>query len=139
MKVFTCYDTVESIMTAIYTAWEYALTAGHDNVRLSKMQYYEPNLIEEYELIDSDYDKAEKVSRSVIRKISYHAYTLMFYCMLSCEPSAIDDIYRFLNLGFKTGESIIYDYNNPVVHRMHELKRNVSNEACCFREFVRLI
>lgn len=137
MRVYVCRDEIENNLTAIYIAWEYALKVGHNNVRLVRDGCYQMSLLEEYEAVETDYDLATKVSRSIMHKISYYAYETVFYAMLSCEESAVDDIYRFLVLGFKKGPDVMFTYTEPVVQRLLDLKRNVSNEACSFREFVR--
>ena len=34
MRVFTCADRWEDMASCIYDAWEWALTGGHDRLRL---------------------------------------------------------------------------------------------------------
>lgn len=137
MRVFVCKDSVESVLTCIYVAWEYALTTSHEEVRLVKDNQYEISLFEEYVDVEADEEIALKVTRSICKKISNRAYELVYYAMLSSEESAIDDAYRFLINGFKVGPDIIYTYTDPVVVRMLEIKKRVGSEACSFREFVR--
>ncbi len=36
MKIFTCKDRLEDIMTCIYDAWSEALRIGHDQIQLKK-------------------------------------------------------------------------------------------------------
>lgn len=36
MKIYTCKDRLEDIMTCIYDAWADALLIGHDQIRLKK-------------------------------------------------------------------------------------------------------
>ena len=36
MKIYTCKDKLEDIMTCIYDAWADALRIGHDQIRLEK-------------------------------------------------------------------------------------------------------
>ena len=36
MKIFTCKDRLEDIMTCIYDAWSEALLIGHDQIQLKK-------------------------------------------------------------------------------------------------------
>ena len=40
MKIFTCQDRLEDIMTCIYDAWSAALKAGHSQIQLRKEQYF---------------------------------------------------------------------------------------------------
>ena len=36
MKIFTCKDRLEDIMTCIYDAWSEALLIAHDQIQLKK-------------------------------------------------------------------------------------------------------
>lgn len=36
MKIYTCKDRLEDIMTCIYDAWIEALQIGHDQIQLKK-------------------------------------------------------------------------------------------------------
>ena len=40
MKIYTCKDRLEDIMTCIYDAWSEALRIGHDQIQLRKNRYY---------------------------------------------------------------------------------------------------
>lgn len=40
MKIFTCKDRLEDIMTCIYDAWSEALLIGHDQIQLKKNLYF---------------------------------------------------------------------------------------------------
>lgn len=137
MRVFVCQDSVDNILTGIFNAWEVALTTSHDEVRLIKGPLYETNIFEEYIEVITDDTKAQRVIKAICGKISQFAYELVYYAMLSGEDSAIDDIYRFLNRGFKVGPDIVRMYTDSTVSRMLDIRKQVSNEACSFREFVR--
>ena len=39
MKIYTCKDRLEDIMTCIYDAWADALLIGHDQIRLKKNRF----------------------------------------------------------------------------------------------------
>lgn len=123
------------MMTCVYEAW--SSRKGHDNVKLMLEPIYEQELFMEYIHVEGDEDKAEKVIRSVIQKISQTAYTWIFYAALSHEEDAIDTIYRFMVKGFHYGSGICYMLQDSTVMRMMELRRNVGNEAHYFREFLR--
>lgn len=137
MRVFVCQDTVDSILTGIFVAWEYALATSHEEVRLVKGSSYEMNIFEEYVDVVADEEKSQRVVNAICGKISQYAYELVYYAMLSCEDSAVDDIYRFLNQGFKVGPDIVRMYTDPAVSRILDIRKRVANEACSFREFVR--
>lgn len=45
MKIFTCKDRLEDIMTCIYDAWSEALLIGHDQIQLKKEPVFQLSLI----------------------------------------------------------------------------------------------
>ena len=74
MKIFTCKDRLEDIMTCIYDAWSEALQIGHDQIQLKKEPVFQQTIFDEYIHVDQDLSKAEKVIRSIRRDISDEAY-----------------------------------------------------------------
>lgn len=137
MKIYTCKDRLEDIMTCIYDAWAEALKIGHDQIQLKKEPVFQQTIFDEYVHVDRDTVKAEKVIRSIQRNISNEAYLNIYYATLSVEEDALQAIYNFLRVGFAVGSSVNEQYTNPHVMRILELRRRVSNEAHHFREFVR--
>ena len=83
MKIYTCKDRLEDIMTCIYDAWADALLIGHDQIQLKKEPIFQTTLLDEYIHVDGDSFKAEKVTRSIRRDISSRAYLYVYYCRQS--------------------------------------------------------
>ena len=137
MYVFTCQDNMESKLTCIYTAWEYATKVGHSNVRLEVEPIYMGNLFDEIIHIDADSDKARKVSNSINSKLSSDVYISVYYALLSNEEDALDATYRFLINAFRIGKNVVYALNTPENMRIMELRRRVGNEIHSFVEFLR--
>lgn len=137
MKIFTCLDRFDDIMTCIYDAWECALKEGHDNVSFAREPIYQPSLFAEYIHVDADSEKVEKVVRSIKKGISLEAYVFVYYASLSCEPDAMRTIYDFLRIGFRVGGTVCNMLHEPSVIRMMELRRNVGREGQAFKEFAR--
>ena len=137
MKVFTCKDRLEDIMTCIYDAWSEALQIGHDQIQLKKEPIFQQTIFDEYIHVDQDTSKAEKVIRSIRRDISDEAYLDIYLATLSAEEDALQAIYNFLRVGFSMGGNALKQYANPHVMRILELRRKVSNESHHFREFTR--
>ena len=137
MKIFTCKDRLEDIMTCIYDAWAEALKIGHSQIQLKKEPIFQQTMFDEYIHVDGDPSKAEKVIRSIRRNISEEAYLDVYYATLSAEEDALQAIYNFLRAGFAAGGSILRQYSNPHVIKLLEIRRRVSNEAHHFQEFAR--
>ena len=136
MKVFTCADRWEDMAACIYEAWEWALAHGHENLRLEKEPVVQMSLFDEYAHVDGDGEKALKVARSIRNKISYDAYLTVSYAAMYREDM-LDDIYRFLRLGFRMGGAVTSMLADEHVMRLMEARRNVGNEIHYFREFAR--
>ena len=88
MKIFTCKDRLEDIMTCIYDAWSEALQIGHDQIQLKKEPVFQQTIFDEYIHVDQDLSKAEKVIRSIRRDISDEAYLNIYLATLSVEEDA---------------------------------------------------
>lgn len=137
MKVFSCKDRFEDMMTCVYDAWCAGIKEGHENIRLKKEPIYQIDIFQEYIHVDYDEDKTNKVIRSIQNKISWYAYVSVFYACLSVEEDALQAIYDFLRVGFRVGGKVMQMQTEPAVMRMMELRRRIGNEAHYFREFVR--
>lgn len=135
MTVFTCEDTFEAMMTCIYDAW--AARLGHGNIMLQTEPIQQETLFCQYVHVDADMEKAQKVVRSVQRKISCEAYRCIYQAAMSFEEERLDAIYRFLVLGFAFGKQVTEMLSEPAVMRVFELSRKVGREANYFREFLR--
>lgn len=136
MKIFTCKNRFEDMMTCIFNAWDLALKCGHGNVKLMREPVLQYTFMDEYIHVEPDKEKADRVINSIIKKISYEAYVNIYYASLSDED-ILDDIYRFLNIGFRVGPKVINMLTNPFVMRLMEQKRKVVNEIHYSREFIR--
>ena len=136
MRVFTCVGTLEAMMTCIYDAWEWALSHGHDQMRLQIEPVRQYTLFDTYVHVEADEEKAKSVIRSICTKISVGAYVSVYYATLY-EQDVLDEIYRFLRYGFRHGSSVMYQLAEPVVMRMMQIQRAVGNETHLLREFTR--
>ena len=136
MMIFTCGGSYEDAVSCIYSAWEYALKVGHDDVRIVREPVAQLDMFAEYVHVDADSDKAEKFTRSV-KRISDLVYRNVFYALRSWREDAVDAVYRYLILAFKVGKDIEHMLIKREVMCIMELVRNVSNESHKFREMTR--
>ena len=135
MRVYVCENRFETVLTAVYDAWASGL--GHANVRLEMERYGTLELFCDYVTVQADPVKAEKVIRSVRRKISERAYQMVYDAFLSSAEDRADAIYRFLIAGFHFGKSVTDMLQRKEVYRVFQLDRAVGNEAHYYREFLR--
>lgn len=133
--IYLCDDSFENILTAVYYAW--ASRKGHSHVRLQMNQTSSMELFCDYIPVETDFEKAKKVSRSIENKISHEAWQMVYRASMSFNPDKADAIYRFLVGGFHYGKKVTQMLAEPAVQKIFELNRQVSNESYFFREFVR--
>lgn len=135
MTIYTCENTFEAMMTCIYDAWAGKL--GHKNIKLQLEPIVQKELFCDYVYVPADAEKAEKVVRSIQRKISFQAYEQVYMAAMSYEEGKLDTIYRFLLFGFAYGKAVTEMLAAEPVMEILRLKRKVGNETHFFREFVR--
>ena len=71
MTVFVCEDSLDGILTGVYDAWDSRL--GHSGVRLKTADTDNYELFCEYREVATDMEKAEKVLRTVLRRMGEEA------------------------------------------------------------------
>ena len=130
MYCFTCKEDFESMMTCIYRVWE--AKKGSQNVRLEIEPVEQMDLLTEYVHVEVDPELAHKVVRSIRTKISAKAYYQVYLAAMSNDPGRLDDIYRFLRIGFAVGGKVTECLREESVMQIFELSRQVSNERHFF-------
>lgn len=141
MKIFLCEDSVDGIFTGVYDAWASGL--GHANVGLRISAQMNLELFAEYCEVQTDAEKAQKVARSIRRKMGQDAYQTIYQAALSMYAEKADCIYRVVARGMSSGVSpkeareVIWSLQDPNVSRLFELSRKTGNEAHRYLQFVR--
>ena len=116
---YQCEDSTDGILTAVYDAW--ASRRGHSRIKLQIPREADTmELFSEYIPVQTDAEKAEKVRRSILKKISTEAWEMVFRASLSNQDEKADLIYRFLIGGFYYGAPVTKMMAEPVVMRMTE-------------------
>ena len=92
LRIYQCEDSVDGIFTAVYDAWDSRL--GHQNVSLRIESNMNLELFADYHAVVTAHEKAEKVARSVRRKMGEDAYQTIYQAALSMYPEKADCIYR---------------------------------------------
>ena len=133
--IYVCGEELESILTAVYDAW--ASRKGHSRGKIEMEKEDTMELFATYVPVKQDPEKAEKVMRSIRRKIGEEAWSMVYRAALSEHESRADDIYRFLIGGFYYGPKALKMLAEPAVYRLMELNRAVGNESHFFKEFLR--
>lgn len=123
--LYYLYDgSFEGLLTAIYEAY----------YRREKPDYivpqaeYQQDLFSQGVNINTDYEKADKVYRSIEEKISYNTLSNVFYVYLSELNGVSTLIYQYLQLGWKRGPSINSNLTQDPVRSILQIRQKVAAE-----------
>lgn len=135
MRIFLCRDSIEGILSGVYDAW--ASRLGHGNVRLVLAGVGDMELFAEYEEVMPDRGKADKVLRTLRRRLCLEDFEAVYRAVLSADQEKADSIYRFIVLALHSERRILDNLEHPAIHHVFRMNRKTANEANRYLEFVR--
>jgi len=87
--------------------------------------------------IDTSPERAERVRRSIPKKMGYPAWHFIRSAFLTCHPQKELMILRFLRLGFRVGPSVMRHLTDDTVHKLSAAVRHLEHEAHLLKGFIR--
>lgn len=137
MTIYLCENSLEGIMTGVYDA--YAGKPGHENVKLQLAEEMEQELFAEYVEVQADGEKAEKVLRTIRRRLGGEAFEAICQAAASWDNRKADAIYRTIVLGLQLSEKdkVMHCLTKDYVCTVAALAKKAWNEAHRFMGFVR--
>lgn len=134
--IYLCDDTLEGIFTAVYRAYEGGY--GHDKnyIRIAG-EYYNQELMATYIQVDTDFDKAAKVARTLQNKVSDAVYEFIQKASVATNPEKADAIYRVIILALNMGTRVLDYLTEPNVAFIMALERSTNNEIQKLLQFLR--
>lgn len=136
MTVYRCKDSLESIFTAIYLAYEEKRNHWDTCINLTD----EPVLFAEDVYVEPDQVKMNKVMRSLHRMFGEKDYLSLCMALASRDEGKAQAVYRTVvdGLAMKRKVGHLFDnLANDEVHHAFALARLVGREIGHLREFVR--
>lgn len=136
MTVYRCEDSLESIFTAIYNAYEEK--RNHEDTMLCLTD--EPFLFAEDVTVQSDVEKALKVMRTLERKFGEDDYLWLCYALASEEKEKAQAVYQTVVDGLKRNVRKGHLFDNLAcagVNQAFALGRAASRECHHLMGFVR--
>ncbi len=136
MTVYRCEDTLESIFTAIYLAYEEKRNHMDTCISLTG----DPVLFAEDVYVIPDQEKMIKVMRSLYRIFGEGDYMSLCMALASEDEGKAQAVYRTVvdGLSARRGAGHLFDnLANDDVHRAFALARVVGRETGHLREFLR--
>ena len=138
--VFVCDNSIEGILTGVYDAWQEAVLSGlgHGHCKLA-VSVEQAELFCVYRETAADAKKAEKVIRTLRKRLGEEVFACLCYAMASHEPDKAEAVYKTIvaGLSMKQGYRVLDKVTDPYVARCFDLKRNVGCEIHRELEFLR--
>lgn len=135
--VLLCDDDLESIFSAVYEAFSLKLDPRKTHIQLEGQESMD--FFTEYIYVDSDEEKAEKVTKALLRRFGWNVYEHLAYIL--CHPSEkrADVFYHVIELGLslKYPETVFKHLGNAWVMEGFEMKRKASREIGHLMGFLR--
>lgn len=135
--VFCCEDSVDGIFTAVYEAWASKRGLNYVTVQVGENQNYQ--LFKEYKQVETDQEKANKVTNTIRQKMGMEDYETLYYAALSRDSEKGEAIFRTIVFGLAVSKrkNVTRNLNEPCIQKVFELARRVGNESHRYRMFVR--
>lgn len=136
MIVYQCEDSLESIFTAIYNAYEEKRNHRDALIQLND----DLQLFAEYVKVDADWNKAAKVMRTLERQFGEENYMWLCYALASPAEDKAQAVYQTVVEGLqrKAAKGHLFDnLANSYVNRAFVLARGANGENLHYRGFVR--
>ena len=136
-NIMICEGTPEGIFSAIYYAYEKKWNPNTTSVQLGEIENYE--LFAKYTQVETDYDKAHRVDRTIAKRFGDISYSYLWYALYSKEKERGDAIYHTIARGLAKaykGELVNY-LQDPYVLAVSKMRQNVWSEAHHYMGFVR--
>lgn len=134
--IYLCEDSPEGIFSAVYRAYEDRHGHSFNELRINKPGFNR-ELFCEYITVETDFDCASKVARTIQNKISYEAYEFVHRTAVSCVEEKADAIYRFIIHGLTMGNQVLQHLTVPFMQILFSIDRTVCNEIYHWKEFLR--
>ena len=136
-NILVCESTPEGIFSAVYYAYEKKLNPNTTMLQLDEIDNYE--LFAEYTQIETEYEKARKVDKTIASRFGQISYSYLWYALYSRENDRGNAIYHTIARGLAKayqGELVNY-LQDPYVLAVSKMRQNVWCEAHHYMGFVR--
>jgi len=127
------YDgTFEGFLTCVYCHYKKEKASS-----ISDIASYQQTLMNNFEIVETDKNKAETVSDAIINKISREAYSDVYICFLSNDEKKENIILEFLIFAFKYGKKTMNFYSHEKVLPLNQIALKVYKEEHRFLGILR--
>lgn len=137
-QVLLCDDSYEGVFTGIYEA--YARKYNLNNIRIVICEEDEIRLFASYHKIATDFEKADKVARTIQRIAGMEVYRQLHMVLSSTDKEKGQAVFTCvvqIIQNPKQASRIMERLAEPYIHKAFTLFRNVQNETHRLKEFLR--
>ncbi len=132
MKEYIYDNTFEGLLTAIF----YAYSCKEDCI-ITKSRDYIASFLNEVSDISTEYDKFDRVYKSIVEKLNSEVLANVYYLYLCDIPDSSSIALKYLKLCYKYGSNINLAKNNDIIILVDKYTKKVTHEAHMFTGFVR--
>lgn len=136
-NILICDPSVEGVLSAVYHAYENRFNPNITKVVLGEIDNYE--LFANYFSVETDFEKAEKVDKTIAKRFGEISYSYLWYALYSREKERGNAVYHTIARGLAgvyKGELVNY-LQDPYVLAVSKMRQNVWCEAHHYMGFVR--
>lgn len=132
MQEYIYDNTFEGLLTAIFYAY-----GCKGDCTITKSRDYAPSFLNEVSNLSTEYDKFDRVYKSIMEKLNDEVLINIYYLYLSDIPGSDSLALKYLKLCYKYGTNINLAKNNDIIILVDKYTKKVAHEAHRFTGFVR--
>ena len=116
MKTFICASNSESVLTAIYDAW--ADPVDNKDIRIEIADaFFQLSFVSLTQCVNSSYEKAEKVLRTVKKRLGFRSYGMFEGALLAETADKAQALFDFLRYAFRVNRDVSDELAVPEASR----------------------
>ena len=130
---YTYDGSYEGLLSVIFET--YRLGQPADNI--CEESVAQPELFGKLMAVATQPAHAQRVLRGVAKRTKPDVARILYHCFLSEQPDIEMLLYRFVRLAMASEESVLENFREPVVLRLHRIERQIHREVHRMHAFVR--
>ncbi|MGB3850233.1 MAG: TIGR03915 family putative DNA repair protein [Tunicatimonas sp.] len=130
---YTYDGSYEGLLSVIFETYR----LGQPADAICQESIAQPELFGQLLFVDTNPAHARRVLRGVAKRAGADASRIMYHCFLSEQPDIEVLLYRFVRLAMNSHESVLENFREPVVLRLHRIERQIHREVHRMHAFVR--
>ncbi len=130
---YTYDGSYEGLLSVIFES--YRLGQPADNI--GEESVAQPEFFGHLLPVTTNPAHAQRVLRGVVKRTTPDVTRILYHCFLSEQPGIEMLLYRFVRLAMDSTESVLENFREPVVLRLHRIERQIHREVHRMHAFVR--